>query len=217
MKKRLFSLAVVSSLGLICLVSCSKDKKLVSESNTVSTTKDGTVYEVDTVESKIEWKGYKVMKSDNTSHYGDVKLQSGELTIKDGMLESGTFVADVKSLHNQDIIDDAEHSQKLDDHLKSDDFFGVEKHPTATYEITKVEKGSGDYNTVLEGNLTIKGVTKPLKVNANVTTSDDEVSLNTEPTDINREDFGVSFKSPMKDMVIKNEITLQVSIKAHKK
>ena len=54
---------------------------------------------------------------------------------------------------------------KLEGHLKSGDFFEVEEFPTASYEITKVtENTAGDYNTLLEGNLTIKGITKPVTV-----------------------------------------------------
>lgn len=218
MKKNIFSLALAFGLATLTLVSCGKDKPLTSESNEVTTTADGQAYAIDTVNSKIEWKGYKVVKSENTSHFGEIKFESGELTVKDGALESGKFVADITSLANKDLADDAEKSAKLDGHLKSGDFFEVEKFPTASYEITKVTpQAEGDYNTLLDGNLTIKGITKPVQFKANVKVEDGKVGIKTEPTDINREDFGVKFQMPVQNGVIKDEVTLQVSIDAVEK
>ncbi len=200
----------------ILLVSCEKDKPLSSESNVVSTSKEGNVFVLDTLNSRIEWKGFKVVKTDNTSHFGTIKFESGEVTVNKGKLESGKFVADLNSLTSVDLKDDAEQLNKLNGHLKSGDFFDVEKFPTASYEITKVSENTsgGDYNTILEGNLTIKGITKPVQFNANVSVKDDIVSIATEPKDINREDFGVRFQMPIENGLIKNEINIQILVKA---
>ncbi|WP_018676390.1 YceI family protein [Riemerella columbina] len=215
MTKNLFNLFLAVSLGALTLTSCGKDKPLTSESQEVTTTADGSAYKVDTETSKIEWKGYKLFKSESSSHFGDIKFESGELTVKDGQLESGKFVADMNSLANRDITDDAERAAKLDGHLKNEDFFEVEKFPTASYEITKVTpQAEGDYNTLLDGNLTIKGITKPVQFKANVTVADGKATIKTEPTDINREEFGVTFQAPVQNGVIKNEVTLQVSVDA---
>ncbi len=200
------------------MVSCKKEQPISSESNEVTTTQNGETYNLDTENSKVEWKGYKVVKSDNTSHFGIIKFESGELTVKDGILESGKFVANMNSLESIDLKDDAEQKGKLEGHLKSGDFFEVQKYPTATYQITKVAASTnGDYNTVLEGNLTIKDITKPVKLNANVFVKDGIVTIATEPTDINREDFGVKFAMPLENGILKNEVTLQVLIKANAK
>lgn len=200
------------------LISCGKDKPVTSESNEVTTTKDGAVYTIDSLNSKIEWKGYKVVKSENTSHIGVIKFESGDVTVRDGKLESGKFVADMNSLESVDLKDDADSKGKLEGHLKSADFFEVEKFPTASYEITKVTASEGgDYNTILDGNLTIKGITKPVKFNANVSVENGAVSISTEPTDINREDFGVKFSIPVQNGVLKNEVTLQISVRAMEK
>lgn len=200
------------------LVSCGKDKPLVSENTEVTTTKDGNAFVVDTLNSRIEWKGYKVFKTDNSSHFGTIKFESGDVTIKDGKLESGKFVADMNSLENVDLKDDAEQKAKLEGHLKSGDFFEVEKFPTASYEITKVSPNeAGDYNTILDGNLTIKGITKPMQFNANVSVKEGEVSIATEPKDINREEFGVKFQMPVANGVIKDEVNIQILIKALEK
>ena len=164
MKKKLFSLVIPAFFALAAVVSCKKEKPLTSDSNEVATTKDGTQYVVDTLNSRVEWKGYKIFKSENTSHFGTIKFESGDVTVKEGRLESGKFVADMASLTSEDLKNDTENLNKLNGHLKSGDFFEVEKFPTASYEITKVTPSSeGDYNTLLDGNLTIKGITKPVQ------------------------------------------------------
>lgn len=218
MKKRLFSLAIPALFAAFVVVSCKKDKPLTSETTEVSTTKDGSQYTLDTLNSKVEWKGYKVFKSENTSHFGTIKFESGDVTVKDGKLESGKFVADMASLTSVDLKDDAEQLGKLNGHLKSGDFFEVEKFPTASYEITKVSPASeGDYNTLLDGNLTIKGITKPVQFKANVSVKDGVVSVATEPKDIKREEFGVKFQAPAENGVLKDEVTLQINVKALEK
>lgn len=217
--KTIFLRTTISAFLMgILVISCGKDKPLTSETNEISTTKNGNIYVLDTMNSRIEWKGFKVVKSDNTSHFGTIHFESGDVTVKEGKLESGKFVADMETLTSVDLKDDAENLNKLNGHLKSGDFFEVEKFPTASFEITKVEQNTtGDYNTLLDGNLTIKGITKPVQFNANVSVKDGAVSIATEPKDINREDFGVKFQMPIANGVINNEVNLQILIKALEK
>lgn len=213
--KKSFLLAAFASL---VLTSCTKDKPVVNETTEVTTNNNGAVYELDTLNSRIEWKGYKILKSDQTSHFGTINFESGDLTVHEGMLESGKFIADMNSLRSVDLKDDAEQLGKLNGHLKSGDFFETDKFPTASYEITKVSKNdSGDYNTLLDGNLTIKGITKPMQFNANVSVKDGVASIATEPKDISREAFNVKFQMPVANGVIKDDVNLQIIIKANEK
>lgn len=215
MKKTLFSLTIPTLFTVFVIFSCSKEKPVISDSNEVTTTKDGIRFVVDTMNSKIEWKGYKIFRSQNTSHFGTIKFESGDVTVREDKLESGKFVANMTSLTSEDLKDKKDDLEKLNSHLKSADFFNVEKFPTASYEITKVNASAeGDYNTILNGNLTIKGITKPTQFKANVAVNGGEVSIATEPKDIMREEFGVKFQSPAANGVIKNEITIQIKVKA---
>ena len=218
MQRKLFSLAIPALFAAAVAVSCQKEKPVTSDSNEVTTTKDGNQYVIDTLNSRAEWKGYKVFKSENTSHFGTITFESGDVTVKDEKLESGKFVADMNSLTSVDLKDDAEQLGKLNGHLKSGDFFETEKFPTASYEITKVTPSAeGDYNTLLDGNLTIKGISKPIQFKANVSVNEDVVSIATEQKDIMREEFGVKFQSPAENGVIKDEVTLQINVKALEK
>ncbi|SIQ28471.1 Polyisoprenoid-binding protein YceI [Chryseobacterium sp. RU37D] len=218
MKRKLFSLVIPVFFAVTLVVSCKKEKSVSSESNEVTTTKDGAQYVVDTLNSRVEWKGYKIFKSENTSHFGTIKFESGDVTVKDSRLESGKFVADMNSLTSVDLKDDADQLGKLNGHLKGRDFFATEKFPTASYEITKVTPSAeGDYNTLLDGNLTIKGITKPVQFKANISVKEGLVSIATEPKDIKREEFGVKFQAPAENGVIKDEVTLQINVKALEK
>lgn len=118
-------------------------------------------YTVDPAKSTITWLGKKV----TGSHNGTISLKSGSLNVDGKKVTGGTFVIDMTS------IKDADGSAKLEGHLKADDFFGSEKFPTATFVITKVT-GSGADVTVA-GNLTIKGITKPLSFPATVSLNAD--------------------------------------------
>lgn len=219
MKKSSYFIALAIALSSITAISCGKDKPVTSESNEVQTTKDGVVYAVDTMNSKVERKGYKVVKTENTSHFGGIKFESGEVTVKDNKLESGKFVVNMTTLANEDIKNDAENAAKLDGHLKSADFFDTEKFPTASFEITKVSEApaGSDYNTLLDGNLTLKGITKPATFKANVKIENGELQIASEPTDIDRTLYGVEFQVPAANGLIKNEITLQIKVKAIEK
>lgn len=216
MRKRFFIPAIAFALTSFAMISCEKDKPVTSKTTEVATATDGTVYNVDAAASKIDWKGYKLVKSENTSHFGTIMLDNGQVTVKDGKLQSGTFIANMNSIVAIDLKDDAEQKAKLEGHLKSEDFFGTEKNPTATYEITKVSEAtdSGDYNTILDGNLTIKGITKPVQFKANVAVNAGEITIATEPKDVMREEYGVKFQMPVDNGVVKDEMTLQIFVKA---
>lgn len=211
-------LAASALLATLSAVSCAKDKPVYSETTTVATSQDGATYRIDTANSRIEWKGFKIVKSENMSHFGTINFESGEITMHEGKLESGKFTADMTSMTSTDLKDDAEQNTKLIGHLKSADFFDTEKYPTATFEITEIkENPTGDYNTTITGNLTIKGITKPTTLNANVSENNGVVTIATEPSDIDREDFGVKFQMPLANGLIKNEMNLQILIKASAK
>ena len=72
MKKNLYRVLGILALSFL-VISCGKDKPVASEANEVLTETDGVLYKVDTMNSRIEWKGYKVLKSDQTTHFGFIK------------------------------------------------------------------------------------------------------------------------------------------------
>jgi polyisoprenoid-binding protein YceI len=116
----------------------------------------------DNAKTKLEWLGEKVLGQ----HTGTINLQSGWLTWDGDKIISGEFLIDMTSLQ------DTDRNQRLESHLKSDDFFGVDKYPTSKLTITgstSFSKGSG----TVKGNLTIKGITHPVEFKASVQKADE--------------------------------------------
>jgi len=123
-------------------------------------------YKVQPQLSSLGWLGKKV----GGQHNGTIELKEGTVLVKGGQVVGGTFVADMNSMKNTDLTN-ADYNAKLMGHLKSEDFFGVEKNPTATFVITNIKPLKGDAagnNATVTGNLTIKGKTNPLSFPAKV-------------------------------------------------
>jgi len=139
--------------------------------------------EVNVKESSVTWTGKKV----TGSHNGTIQLKSGHLKVEDEKLVGGEFVMDMTTIENNDLT--GEDKQKLEGHLKSEDFFGVEKFPTSKLIITSVaEKGDGTYGVV--ANLTIKNETHPVTFDLDWKESSASAKLS-----IDRSKFDVRFGS----------------------
>ena len=82
--------------------------------------------------SQIEWIGRKV----TGEHSGTVELSAGWITINDSTIMGGKFIFEMTSIKNMD-IESPEWKLKLEDHLKSSDFFNVDSFPQAILEIKK--------------------------------------------------------------------------------
>ncbi len=111
---------------------------------------------VDTQNSTINWTGKKI----GGQHQGSINFKNGTLVLKKDKVVSGNFVVDMNTISCTD-IEDAGYNAKLVGHLKSDDFFGVEKFPTAVLKITNATKFLNNKASI-SGLLTIKGKTKPI-------------------------------------------------------
>lgn len=106
--------------------------------------------EIDKEQSSLVWKGTKV----TGEHTGHLSFKNGDAKIKDGNLVGGEFEVDLNSLTVTDL--EGEWAQKFLGHMKSGDFFEVEKYPTSKLKITSV-KGK-----TITGDLTIKDKTHPI-------------------------------------------------------
>lgn len=171
-------------------------------------------YSVDTAASSIVWMGYKV----TGKHTGTVKVKNGTLSWDAGKLTGGSFDIDMNSITCTDM--EGEYAGKLVGHLKSDDFFGAAKYPTAKFVITKAipQDTKGNYKIV--GNLTIKEKTNEVKFLASVTENAGTINASGKIT-IDRSEYDVKFGSGsffdgLGDKTIYDEFDLQVSLVAKK-
>ena len=116
---------------------------------------------------------------------------------------------DMTSINTTDL--EGDYKNKLDGHLKADDFFGVKNHQKATLVFTSVTKNETNYAVV--GDLTIKGITN--KITFDLTVSDNTATTTFQ---VDRTKFGIkygsaSFFDGLKDKAIYNEFDLKVSLK----
>ena len=167
-------------------------------------------YTVDNVSSSVVWKGYKV----TGSHTGTIAIKSGELDFKKGKLQSGKFQIDMTSIVVTDL--EGEYKGKLEGHLKSPDFFGVETNPIATFETTSVQPGIVANNYNVAGNLTIKGITNEISFVATVNDAKTPIET-TASIKVDRSKFDVrygsnSFFDNLGDKAIYDEFELEVKL-----
>ena len=102
-------------------------------------------------QSLIRWYGEELT---GKTHFGNLSFKEGRIELQDGLIIGGNFVVNMTSLSVEDLSGGAK--ARLEGHLRSDDFFSVDKYPEATLKITQKAKIEGDVQK-LSGELTIKG------------------------------------------------------------
>lgn len=166
-------------------------------------------FSVNVDNSTLNWKGYKP----TGTHNGTITLASGNIFLKNNKITGGNFVADMST------IKESEDNSKLENHLKSEDFFEIVVFPIAKFEITEItNKGE---KIQVTGNITIKGITKQIAFPAALLVNEDSLVLTSDTFQINRADFNVKFKSKsffndLKDKFVNDEFDFQVTIIAKK-
>jgi polyisoprenoid-binding protein YceI len=175
--------------------------------------KGETSLKVDKEKSSIEWTGTKV----GGQHTGTIGLSNGHLNIKNGKPAGGKFTIDMTSIVNSD-VEDPEYRNKLENHLKSDDFFGAEKFPEAMLEITGISPLNDKDKYNITGNITIKGITKAISFPAIIVVKGNKAAGEAE-FEIDRSEFNVRYGSGkffdnLGDKVIYDNFKLRIRIVA---
>lgn len=156
-------------------------------------------------DSKLEFIGAKV----TGSHDGSFKEFTGSVDLVEGDLTKSSVNVEIK------MASLAIEPEKLAGHLKTGDFFDVEKFPTAKFVSTSVKAGgdNGASHTVT-GNLTMRGTEKSISFPATIKVEGDTVSVNAEFA-INRKDFGIVYPGKPDDL-IKDEVAIKLTLAAKK-
>ena len=165
------------------------------------TTIKGEKKEIKTDNSTVTWKGYKV----TGSHYGTVALKSGHLVFDEGKLTGGEFVVDMTTIVTDDL--EGEYKGKLEGHLKSDDFFGVEKFPTSKLVFTNV-KSTGKNSYEVTGDLTVKGKTAPVTFEMSIYGNKATANVKIDRTIYDIRYGSTAFFDDLKDKAIYDEFDL---------
>jgi len=159
----------------------------------------------DNNKTKLEWLGEKVLGK----HTGTVSLKSGWLESTDNKITGGEFVIDMTSIKDND------GSARLESHLKSDDFFSVEKFPESKLVLTgstSFDKGTA----MVYGDLTIKGISNPVEFKATMQKKDEGTwffaSIAVDRTKYNVRYGSGSFFDNLGDKTIYDEFKLKVNL-----
>jgi polyisoprenoid-binding protein YceI len=140
-----------------------------------------------------------------------------ELDDKDVTKSSIEASIDVKGIDTK--------NQKRDDHLRSKEFFEVEKFPTFSFKSTKIEKGAAEGKLKIMGDLTMHGVTKPVTLDAELSAEVPNPFTKTPTravsatTQVSRKDFGLTWQVPMANngVVVSDEVKISLDVEITKK
>ena len=211
MKRQILTIFTIITVALT--VNSCKDKAKeadTKEAEAVAITEvPSEKYIADVTASTIEWKGFKP----TGTHNGTINLDNGVFNMADGKINSGTFLINMSS------IKDADGSARLEGHLKHADFFDVENHPSAAFEITGLEDVEG--KTMLSGNLTLKDMKNNVTFPVTITNENGAMTLTSDTFSIDRTKWDVQYgsKSIFKDLgdkFINDDIELKITVKATK-
>ena len=175
----------------------------------VTATDLGTgTWAIDPVHSSISFSVRHLVVSKVRGTFGTF---AGAITIAEDGNPAVTAEIDVASVNTG--------NEQRDVHLKSADFFDVEKYPTATFRSTGVHAKGDDY--VLDGEFTLKGVTKPINLTlefngTNPGMGHGAVAGFEASVVLNRKDFGIDIDMPLETggAVVGDKVTITLEIEA---
>ncbi|MDP2272828.1 MAG: YceI family protein [Archangium sp.] len=176
---------------------------VIAEPAAVAPIEGAVAYPFTQADSKLTWLGQKV----TGKHEGSFGVFGGIIELVGGDVTKSRVRAEI------DMSSLSTTPDKLAAHLKSDDFFGVEKFPRATFVSTAIQKTGETYSVT--GNLTMHGATRAITFPASITVSDAEVSVNAEFA-INRKEFGIVYPGKPDDLIA-DDVALKLELHAKKK
>ncbi len=170
--------------------------------------------QMDLSKSSIKWIGKEITTKE---HFGALKFSKAQLEFNDDVLTGGEFTVDMTTLDVQDLSGGGK--QRLEGHLRSDDFFSVNKHQTSYLKINEVlppelSRIEADNNSFeVSGELTIKGITQPIVFTLKPVSDQSYVADLT----FDRSDYNVRFRSGsffenLGDKLILDDIKLEVTL-----
>jgi polyisoprenoid-binding protein YceI len=218
-------LTLLSLLFVSLLMTSCKSKGAEESADTAAatgTTATGTAYQIDIPRTELKWNAFKP----TGTHHGIIPVSGGTIYVADGLITGGSIDFNMSGIEVRDL--DGEMKDKLESHLKGtvpgkeDDFFNVAKYPTANYKITGSTKLENDPlgTHMINGELTIRGITKPVSFKANVDlASGAALKATAEPFVIDRTEWEIKFKSKkffddLKDDFVNDEVRLELTVGA---
>lgn len=235
--KLTFGLTVILSLFWAC--GPKGETVDTTEAKAVASTANALTLQVNTEASEVTWIGSKV----GAKHNGTIAISSGEISFKGDKIVGGSFIIDINSIVDLDMAGKGG-AARLENHLKSDDFFDAANFPEAKFEVTSVDAfnaGSLDADNeeyvsenapaklsevlvespthFISGNLTIRGTTLNITIPANVVLSDNSLKAKAS-FNIDRTKWGIMYQDEAsvadkaKDKFVYNTVNIGFQIEA---
>ncbi len=218
MKKIIFTLSIFSIILSACTDSGKKAE--TSDARKVEVVEDSKAanFNIIETESFINWKASHL--GGIQPRFGKIKIKNANISASPDKIVSASFDIEMNSL-TVESIEDPKQNKELTTHLKSSDFFNIEKYPVSRFQMTEIKSTKGEYNSVVTGNLTILDITKSITFNANINTSNFEISVKSENFTVNRTDWNLTYnvegtEGVPTDYLIANEIGFEIDIKIKK-
>jgi len=175
------------------------------------------VYKVDRSISSLEWYAEKV----SGKHNGTIKISNGEISDTHGNY-TGNFEIDMSTIEDKDLENPA-YKSKLENHLKSPDFFDAAKFPTSKFVLTSVSLLPAPKDGLthsVKGLLTIKDKTNEITFDAAIKMEGDKIFA-TGSAVVDRSKFDIKYGSKtffadIGDKMIYDDFTLKFNVVAIK-
>ena len=221
-------MALISGFMVVIFIGCNKDLKKQQPANTekalamsdiTSAIAANDTLIIDLENSTINWIGRKV----TGGHSGTLNLSDGFVIWDSKSITGGKITVDMNSIKNTD-IESPKWKQKIESHLKDEDFFHTDSFPHAILEIKRQTTIMDENETIHEGviaDLTIRGMTHEIKFPF-ILTQSKNILTGEGSVDIDRTLYNIQYKSgkffdDLGDRLIYDDFTTQFRVKTKSK
>jgi hypothetical protein len=197
--------------GLIIILAAVPDNPVLAQ---LKNEGHSIVYQLDIKKSKLFWQAPK------NRHNGFILFNSGSLSnFTVGRPTQATFSINMNSMRSTDEAS-ADERKKVDDKLRSEDFFAVSRYPAARMVVSKILRQPHGTTYKVYGQLTIKGVTKPIEFTTimeqkgNTITARANLNISRSNWNINHQPKPTSWNvfNRMKDSLVDNDIPIRLEL-----
>lgn len=162
-------------------------------------------------QTKIAWTASKTLVV-GYKDSGSINIKSGEVEFINGKIQSAKVILDMPTITAL-TTGSGSGQDSLSTHLKSADFFDVEKFPTAEFNLTEATQDPNNSNKyTFKGNLNMKGINAPVSFPGTIAISDNEANLQAN-FDLDRTIWGINFgSSKVANSFIDDKFNLQMNV-----
>ena len=215
MNKGILSIVIAGAMFTSCSSNEQKAETGNAEKVEVVETNTTETFNIVKEGSNVNWRASHL--GGMQPRFGKIFVTNASFLVNNNQLTNASVDMDMSSLTVESFPEGSEQIAKLEGHLKSPDFFDISKHPYSKFELTNIESSTGDYNSIITGNLTIADIAKSITFRANVAVSETQVSIQSEDFTVDRSDWNLTYNAegtegvPV-DYLIANDMGFTINI-----